>query len=981
VNNRDFYKLLCGKCKDSTISLMTLPDRQIRHYTDDEMDQLAENVIEQDKNANTYFSVWPRRRGISENVRGCSEDTEYATCLFGDLDVAGPAHKSSRLPASKEAAMAYLTGLAKPPSLIVDSGYGLYPFWIFPEPVRLADETIRDKAFGILRGFGNYLLQGGQERGWVLDNVFDPARMLRAPGSYNYKLDTPVLCQIVWESGILYSLDDFASYYKVIPEKHTDPFLADSRTMGSADRLMETCRAVQQMRDDPENVSEPLWHAICSNAVLAPDGTEKFHDWSSVYSNYSADETDNKIWYSLSAKKPCTCDYMRDGLGFPCPEIGCGVKAPIVLAQLTQSEQIQNLLALDKLSVDDVFDPYSLKLMAYAKEHYPADFSRFKLRLKKLGIGTRDFERAVRSEAEKQRPLEFDVLQTRVELKGIDLGEAMTPAGYSISIADGVESVGYSADGPESFLLCASPLVITRRLENIDSGQEKVELAFYRNGKWKRIIAPRSNVFSKNAIIRYADSGLPVSTENAEGVIRFLSAYEVTNTAVIPFTRSISRIGWLGQEFFPCVVRSDITYESDTADMDEIIKDICEMGDYAVWQKTALCLRELPFARAMLAAAFASPLLEPLQHRVGLLHLWHSSRSGKTAGLKFAISVWGNPLKLMGNFNSTAVGLERRAGTLKHLPLGLDELQVLNDKRLSPALVVYSLGNGYGKTRGSKHGGLQDVPTWRNFVISTGEQPLSCENSMDGVNSRVLELYGQPIPDPEFGRQVHQISESNYGFAGPLFIQYMIAEILSDKGRLQSDFRQMRETLKIRFETMGQGDCGAHLDTIAVLALADLYASIGLFGLDAIIAEEEAIKLGLVILDNSKSLEKEDTIERAWAFITDWVAANRKRFCQDSIPCYGSIEFGCVYIIPSELRKTLEEGGFSYIKSIKGFKDRGYISTITDSDGVQRTQHQKRVQGVNTRTICAKMNVAMAVSPEDDFLAAPNVEPLARRYA
>ena len=34
-------------------------------------------------------------------------------------------------------------------------------------------------------------------------------------------------------------------------------------------------------------------------------------------------------------------------------------------------------------------------------------------------------------------------------------------------------------------------------------------------------------------------------------------------------------------------------------------------------------------------------------------------------------------------FNSTAVGLERRAGTLRHLPLGLDELQVLNERRLS----------------------------------------------------------------------------------------------------------------------------------------------------------------------------------------------------------------------------------------------------------------------------------------------------------
>lgn len=976
-----FFELLFGKCKGSMISLMTLPDRQIKHFSDEAIGQLADAIIEQDANSNTYFSVWPRRIGISNKIRGGSEDTQYATCLFGDIDVAGPAHKAPKLPDTKEIALAYLTGLEKQPTLIVDSGYGLYPFWVFSEPVRLTDETIRDKAYGILRGYGSYLMQVGQERGWALDNVFDPARMLRAPGSYNFKLEKPALCSIVWESGILYNLEDFESYYKAIPQEHIESFPADSRTVGSADRMMETCQAVQKMRDDPENVGEPLWHAICTNAVLAPDGQDKFHEWSSSYNNYSQAETEYKIQYSLSAKKPCTCAYIREGLGFPCPETGCGVKAPIVLAQLTKSEQIRNLLSNNKLTVDDVLDPYTLKLMNFAKEHCPADYTRFKLLVKKLGIGTRDFERAVRSEAEKHSPVTFTVQPKIIDLEGIDLAGAITPPRYSISMAGGVESVVYTEEGPESFLLCSCPLVITRRLENIDSGQEKVELAFYRNGRWKRIIAPRSGVFSKNAIIRYADSGLPVSTDNAEAIIRYLTAYEVTNTDVIPFTRSINRIGWLGKEFYPCEVRTDIVYEADSADMDEIINCIHEMGDYAIWQETAMRLRKQPFARAMLAASFASPILEPLQHRVGLMHLWHSSRSGKTAGLKFAISVWGNPLKLMGNFNSTAVGLERRAGTLKHLPLGLDELQVLNEKRLSPALIVYSLGNGYGKTRGSKHGGLQDVPSWRNFIISTGEQPLSCESSMDGVNSRVLELYGQPIPDTEFGRQVHQISESHYGFAGPIFIKYLIEEILSNKGRLQTGFCHLRETLKARFEFMRQGDCGPHLDTIAVLALADMYSSICLFGVDAIVAQEDSLKLGLTILENAKSLEKEDTIERSWAFVADWIAANRKRFYQESIPCYGSIEIGRVYIIGSELRKALEEGGFSYIKSIKGFKERGYINTYNDADGVQRTQCQKRIQGVNTRTICANLSVVLAQLPEDDFLAGPNAEPLVSRYA
>ena len=208
-----------------------------------------------------------------------------------------------------------------------------------------------------------------------------------------------------------------------------------------------------------------------------------------------------------------------------------------------------------------------------------------------------------------------------------------------------------------------------------------------------------------------------------------LSAAEQVNTDIL----EISKYGNIvlsmkGSEFL-----------SKGYDYGDIVKSLVTCGDEDAWMGMAKVLRQSPFARMMLDASFASPMLEMLQLRVALIHIWHSSRSGKTATLKFGLSIWGDPLKLMGNFNSTAVGLERRAGTLKHLPLGLDELQVLNEKRLSPALIVYSLGNGFGKTRGAKNGGLQEVPTWRNVIISTGEQPLASENSMDGVYSRVLE--------------------------------------------------------------------------------------------------------------------------------------------------------------------------------------------------------------------------------------------------
>ena len=322
-------------------------------------------------------------------------------------------------------------------------------------------------------------------------------------------------------------------------------------------------------------------------------------------------------------------------------------------------------------------------------------------------------------------------------LKDLDTNGAKAPAGYDVTMKNGVDYL-VNEDGmiiPQK--VCTEPLVILKRTENIDNGLEKYELAFRRNHKWKKVIVSRALARNKNQIIRCADQGMSVSTSNAEMVVNYLSAYEAENSAVLPFVRSINRIGWMGDEFYPYVVDGEVLFEDD--DYGDIVKSLVTCGDEDAWMGMAKELRQSPFARMMLDASFASPMLEMLQLRVALIHIWHSSRSGKTATLKFGLSIWGDPLKLMGNFNSTAVGLERRAGTLKHLPLGLDELQVLNEKRLSPALIVYSLGNGFGKTRGAKNGGLQEVPTWRNVIISTGEQPLASENSMDGVYSRVLE--------------------------------------------------------------------------------------------------------------------------------------------------------------------------------------------------------------------------------------------------
>lgn len=967
MNNRKFYEYVNRGGGKKVIT--SLPGKIHKQFATDELDEMYDYIVEKGKTENVYLNPNSRRADLPPGARGSDDDITSVIAFVADVDVLGPAHKEQNLPPTKEAAIAAINEASIKPSVIVDSGYGIYAYYFFENPIDTSDVKKRKYVSSLYRGFGKYLADMFAEKGWKLDPVFNLSHMFRAPGSLNHKLDSEKPeCRVITDNGIFYSIEDFEPYY-IKPVQADIPFEADAREVGSADRMYGNCAFIQKMVKEPNAVTEPEWKAELSNIVLASDGVEKAHEWSSLYDGYSYEETEAKAQQCQKAKKPCTCFYIKNTLGFQCPEGGCGVRAPIVFARYTKAEQLQNWLSKETVSVEDILEPYAIGLLAYAKDNCPVEYIKVKEVVKKAGIGLRDFERMLKQHSEKARQdaaLEFDIEPTEVKLKGIDTHGAMTPKGYRISDEDGVEIIR-SEEGIEiATTLCNEPLIISKCTENVDNGTEKFELSFHRNNKWKKVVISRANALNKNKIIGFADNGLPVSSDNSEGVVRYISAYEAENAKKIPFVRSINRIGWMGKEFYPYLVEGEVLYEDSEGT--EIVNSLVSQGSEEVWMQTAEKLRKGTFSRVVLDASFASPLLELLQVRVIILHLWHSSRSGKTAILKFGLSIWGDPMKLMGNFNSTAVGLERRAGTLKNLPLGLDELQVLNERRLSPSLIVYSLGNGYGKTRGAKNGGLQEVPTWRNSIISTGEQPLSNENSMDGVNSRVLEIYGQPIDDAGFGREVHQISESNYGFVGKTYIEYLVNEVASDKKQMHEDFEEMRNTLNQQFALLKKGDAGVHLDTITVLALADWYSSVSVFGVAKDAAWDEAVELGIALLCNAKEQEKEDVVVRAFSYITDWIAANRTRFEKHALPCYGMVEGNQVFVIASELRNALENGGFSYTKCMKGFKERGYMDSYLDASGVERTQYQKRIQGVNVRAVCLNIKLEALYPPEEDFL-------------
>lgn len=946
MDTRDFLSEIYKDCHDGFLTLTMLPERKTLWFKSDELFKVSETAKKYGAKTNTFFGVGLRKKALKNGFRGSEKDILCVTTLYADIDIKGNAHAQTSLPSSTDEAIDFLHGLKVKPSIIVNSGNGIHGYWLLDKPFIIETEDDRKHILSIFKCFGRYVNSEAKERGWKIDSVYDLARILRVPGTINHKLSTGAKCEVIESDGKRHNIIDFMQFI------HSHEGVASTSNIAqSVEKVLKKCEFIKYCKDNSENLPEPLWHAMITNLAPLKNSSNAIHEFSRSYSKYNFDETEKKIKRAIVENKPHTCEYIRENLNFDCGK-NCPVKAPIVYGLPSFEERISEIISSDKINVDEILSKKNLKICAWAKLNLPSEYVRLKAKLKGK-VNLKDFEKAIRFESKKKDENDFQSNLTPLDLKGINLSGAVVPSGWKVSMKQGIQKIVRGTNSDELLDVCICPIVITKRLENFDDGTEKIELSFFRDGHWKRLIAPRSSVFNRTSIIKYADSGLPVSSKNAADIVAYFSDYENANLNVIPLVKSISRVGWLdSSSFFPYKVDGNIVFESEMSEVDAISQGTVPRGDIELWKKYAAKIRKNPFARFIISASFASPLLKLIENRVFFIHIWHDSQSGKTAVIKFAVSVWGDPAKLMGSFNATSVGLERMAGTLKHLPFAIDELQVLNEHKISAEKIVYGLANGFGRLRGNKTGGMQSVLSWQSIMLTSGEQPMSNESSNDGAITRVLELYGKPVDKISFAHDVHTISGSNYALAGKKFIEFIVDNV-SEKIAKEDYKKLLKEIdLKCDFEVPR-----AQLDNVSAVCLGDYYAEVSVFNTPKNEAWSESIELGTQILENCKELQKADTVNRAWDFVVGWIASNKNRFSPDSTPCYGKFEKGRVYIIPNVLRQALKENGFDYSKVTRGFKDRNFIETRTDSHGHIKMQVPKSINGIVQKCFCIKEDI------------------------
>lgn len=596
-------------------------------------------------------------------------------------------------------------------------------------------------------------------------------------------------------------------------------------------------------------------------------------------------------------------------------------------------------------------EPYKRIYMSGNSFERKQEFLRVQQMAKDVGISKNEFADAYRRYEQSLRYADDNWNRTNElpDVKGNNIDLYL--AGWTCNVQDGVKRL---TDRGEE-IACIHPVVPVKRLVNIDTDEEKLEVAFLKGRSWKTFTAPKSELFDASKLVRYSARGLSVTSRSAKVLSEYLCEIEGVNYNKITEIKSVSRLGFIGEDkkdFSPYVKDSGepIVFDGET-NYAAIYSTIANHnGMFEDWRETALrCRTESLTAQIMLAASFASVIINKIGGLCFFVHLWGvESGTGKSVALMLAASVWGNP-EIGGGyvqtFNATQVGHERTAAFLNNVPMCIDELQLSKDSHGRSKFDVYQLAQGVGRTRGTKAGGIDNIPRWSLCILTTGESPIVKDNAGAGAVNRVIDIECRAndavIKD---GQRVSRELKSNYGHAGEMFVNSLTEDVIEE---IKRDYDKIFAEL-CKGETTEKQAMAA-----AMILVGDKYADKFIFKSGKSLTVQQ-------ISEFLKSKASVSAGQRGYDFMCDWVAAHYNNFLirdDDGTynivtgETYGEIKDDTVLINSSIFRRTALDAGYDDKALLSWLNTNGLLE-------IGKKGFTKRVRiGKGTPTQCVVMRI------------------------
>lgn len=505
--------------------------------------------------------------------------------------------------------------------------------------------------------------------------------------------------------------------------------------------------------------------------------------------------------------------------------------------------------------------------------------------------------------------------------------------------------VCYTGRMGEDIQVISHPILPVKRIINIDSGDERLQIAYKRGTgrQWQTLITKADTVASAQKIIGLSNNGIAVNSENAKEVVRFLSDIVSRNFDEIPLQKSTAHLGWLEDGRFVPYAK-DIEYDGENSENLRMFNAFREEGSYDEWLKIAKEARagkSIP-CRIALAGAFAAPLVSKFKALPFILHFYGETSKGKSVGLMLSASVWAEPSvggAYIHPFNATKNAQETVASFCCNVPVYIDELQMIADRKTFDD-IIYMLCEGSSKPRATKDGGLQTKKNWLTCILTTGEFPIIKSNSGGGAVGRTIEVDYGGVPFFDDARTVANLLKENYGFAGRRFIEEL------QKPDTWEAAKAVQESI---YKQLSQADVQSkQMLSASILLTADRLAEAAIFH-DGKYLTVEDIKPYLV------TNQQADANFRCYQWLNGFIATNPKRFeTEDNNgEVWGVRDDGVVYIIRTVFEKVLAEAGYSSTTFLNWAKQHNKIrfENYGTKSGNNRLTKRKQINGHPTTCI------------------------------
>lgn len=627
-------------------------------------------------------------------------------------------------------------GLPKP--ILINSGNGIHAYW-------LLEQTLTRKEWEPL---AKRFKQLCQQHGLIVDDkVFEASRVLRVPGSTNFKKGKEPTPVTVWNE--VTTRMTYEQIKTLFGDDATTPDETPDFIPKSLSPMMEAlmqnkvkkfktimmkgengCAQLNYCFENQANLDEPLWVSALSIAAFCVDGDDAAHKMSDQYPDYDPSEVENKLRNIRKRGGPhlCTTFEERNPGGCDgCPHKG-KLKSPIMLGVVIEEADT------DEVEVEEEEGEAPTK---YVIPEFPFPFFRGK----NGGVYCRPSE----EEAEPKVVYEHDFYL----LKRMTDPEHGEMALFRLHLPH---------DGVREFALSAASIC------------SKDEL--------RKLLAQQGVVTSKSQY-------------------EHLAVFVVTALKNLQYEKRAEKMrtqfGWVdGDSKFIVgdreITKDGIFYSPPSSTTEDVAVHMKPVGTFEKWKEVYNLYATPglePHAFAALTA-FGSPLLKFTGLEGAIINVIHpESGTGKSTILFMCNSVAGHPKHLTSMFKDTFNAKIHRLGVMNNLANTIDEITNLTGHEFSDLSYSISQGRGKDKMKGMTNELRKNLTSWQGITLASAnasfhEKLATAKSTPDGESMRLLEYRIEPnnlIP-MELGKQMfdHQLRE-NYGHAMDMYAEYLVCNL------------------------------------------------------------------------------------------------------------------------------------------------------------------------------------------------------------